>query len=59
MRDHIDHWLIVDTGSTDGTQELIRTMLAGIPGEVVERPWVTFDRAAGLRGRHPTGANPV
>jgi glycosyltransferase involved in cell wall biosynthesis len=40
--DLIDHWVIVDTGSTDGTQELIRAHLAGVPGELIERPWLSF-----------------
>ena len=40
-RELIDHWVICDTGSTDGTQELIRRELAGIPGELHERPWST------------------
>jgi glycosyltransferase involved in cell wall biosynthesis/SAM-dependent methyltransferase len=41
---HIDSWVIVDTGSTDGTQELIRRLMAerGIPGELFERPWRNF-----------------
>jgi glycosyltransferase involved in cell wall biosynthesis len=38
----IDTWVIVDTGSTDGTQQIIREHLADIPGELVERPWVNF-----------------
>ena len=42
VRDHIDTWVICDTGSTDGTQDLVRTALSGIPGELHERPWVDF-----------------
>lgn len=38
----IDRWCIVDTGSTDGTQRLVRELLADIPGELHERPWVNF-----------------
>lgn len=39
---HIDAWAISDTGSTDGTQELIRAILKDIPGVLIERPWVDF-----------------
>ena len=39
----IDYWVIVDTGSTDGTQEIIREVMKGIPGELHERPWVNFE----------------
>ena len=44
LRGLIDTWTIVDTGSTDGTQELIRSYFAeaGIPGELHEREWVDF-----------------
>ncbi|MDP1608977.1 MAG: glycosyltransferase family 2 protein [Chlamydiales bacterium] len=38
----IDYWVIVDTGSTDGTQEKIKSYLSEIPGELHERPWVDF-----------------
>lgn len=38
----IDTWLITDTGSTDGTQEIIRDFMKDIPGELVEEPWVDF-----------------
>lgn len=38
----IDHWVIVDTGSTDGTQEIIRHRLRNLPGQLIERPWVDF-----------------
>src|SRR5271157_3544084 len=38
----IDTWVIVDTGSTDSTKEVIAECLKGIPGELYERPWVDF-----------------
>jgi len=39
----IDYWVIVDTGSVDGTQDIIREFMKGIPGELHERPWVNFE----------------
>lgn len=42
VRPLIDSWCIVDTGSSDGTQELIRTSLADLPGSLHERPWRNF-----------------
>lgn len=53
-RPHIDAWTILDTGSTDGTQDLIRGELAGIPGILHEEPFVDFatsrNRALDLHG---------
>jgi glycosyltransferase involved in cell wall biosynthesis len=41
---YISSWVIVDTGSDDGTQDLIRDHMAslGIPGELQEREWRNF-----------------
>jgi len=39
----IDYWVIVDTGSTDGTQEKIKNFMKDIPGELHERPWKNFE----------------
>lgn len=40
----IDSWVVVDTGSTDGTQDLIRDFFAktDLDGELFERPWRDF-----------------
>ncbi len=38
----IDAWAIVDTGSTDGTQAIIRSVMKDVPGELYERPWKDF-----------------
>lgn len=38
----IDHWAIVDTGSTDGTQDIVRNFMRGVPGTLFERPWKNF-----------------
>jgi glycosyltransferase involved in cell wall biosynthesis len=49
----VDHYFVVDTGSTDGTQEVISSFLnsQGLSGEVVDRPWVDFgwNRSEALR----------
>ena len=42
VKNIIDYWVIFDTGSTDGTQDIIREFLQDIPGELHERPWVDF-----------------
>ena len=38
----IDRWCIVDTGSTDATEEVVRAALAGVPGTFYRRPWRGF-----------------
>ena len=49
----IDHWVIVDTGSTDGTQQKIKDFFDrnGIDGELHEIPWKDFgfNRSEALR----------
>ena len=41
---YLDHWVICDTGSTDGTQEIIKKYFAdkGIPGKLIQSEWVDF-----------------
>ncbi|MER7954190.1 glycosyltransferase [Streptomyces sp. NPDC096030] len=55
VRDLVDTWVISDTGSTDGTQELIRKALDGIPGELHEEPWVNFGHNRSLNLSHARG----
>jgi glycosyltransferase involved in cell wall biosynthesis len=44
VKDYIDYYVIVDTGSTDDTIDLIKREMSGygIEGEVHERQWVNF-----------------
>ena len=41
---YIDYWVICDTGSTDGTQDIIKNFFAekGIPGELHSHEWKNF-----------------
>lgn len=57
VRPLIDAWCIVDTGSTDGTQALIRNAMADMPGELHERPWVNFghNRTEAIQLARPWG----
>lgn len=42
VKPFIDYWVIVDTGSTDQTQTIIKEFMKDVPGELHERPWVNF-----------------
>jgi glycosyltransferase involved in cell wall biosynthesis len=37
-----DCWLIIDTGSTDATKEVITETMAGLPGELLSSKWRDF-----------------
>ena len=47
MSQYIDYWVICDTGSTDGTQDMIKNFFEekGIPGELHEVPWEGFGKS--------------
>ena len=51
VRDHIDHWVICDTGSSDDTMAMVRDGLSGIPGQLERVQWVDFghNRTEALR----------
>ena len=38
----LSYWVVVDTGSTDGTQKLVWDEMGDVPGELHERPWKDF-----------------
>lgn len=42
VKPYIDRWTILDTGSTDGTQEIIKKELKGVPGKLYEEPFIDF-----------------
>jgi glycosyltransferase involved in cell wall biosynthesis len=57
VRPVIDRWLVVDTGSTDGTQDIVRAALHDLPGMLHERPWrdFAFNRTEALELARPHG----
>lgn len=44
----VDRWVIVDTGSTDDTREIIQREMEGVPGELSEAPFVDFETTRNL-----------
>jgi len=52
----IDRWTILDTGSTDGTQDVIRRVLKDKKGALYEEPFINFresrNRCLDLAGKH-------
>jgi glycosyltransferase involved in cell wall biosynthesis len=42
VKDLIDYWVIVDTGSSDNTPKIIKNYLKDIPGKLHFRPWKNF-----------------
>jgi hypothetical protein len=42
VKPFVDQWCILDTGSTDGTQDIVREVLADIPGDFYEEPFAGY-----------------
>jgi len=42
VKPYIDSWTILDTGSTDGTQSLVKRVMNGCPGDLFEERFVDF-----------------
>ena len=55
VRDHVDRYTILDTGSTDGTPSIIYQAFGKTPGQIYYEPFVDFattrNRAIELEGR--------
>jgi glycosyltransferase involved in cell wall biosynthesis len=56
LADHIDCWVIGDTGSTDGTQDFIKSFFAArnLPGELHSFAFKDFEQA---RNAAPPASN--
>lgn len=45
LKPFLDRWVVVDTGSTDRTVEIVGDTLRSLPGRLVTRPWKGFGDA--------------
>lgn len=59
VADHIACWVIGDTGSTDGTQDFVKSFFAerGIPGELHSFPFLNFEQARNAALEHAAASN--
>lgn len=52
----IDRWTVLDTGSTDGTQDIVRRVLRDKKGQLIEEPFINFrdsrNRCLDLAGKN-------
>lgn len=57
VKDIIDYWVISDTGSTDGTQQIIQNYFAQhqIPGLLLENQWENFAHNRNIALEHALG----
>ncbi len=59
VKPHIDRWVILDTGSTDGTADIVRDVLASLPGKLHEEPFVDYGATRNrLLDLHAEGVDP-
>jgi glycosyltransferase involved in cell wall biosynthesis len=42
VKEIVDYWVIIDTGSTDATKKIIKQCMKGIPGELHSSVWKNF-----------------
>jgi glycosyltransferase involved in cell wall biosynthesis len=48
IKQFVDHWTILDTGSIDGTQDAVRRCLSGVDGTLHEGEFIDFSSARNL-----------
>jgi len=55
VRPYVGHWVIVDTGSTDATRELVRDLMVDVPGFLLRHEWIDFghNRSLALAAARP------